>query len=284
MAKPRGTWTIYCAVAALAACLATPALAQGTIQQSGPVTALHVPVWLGNGTQADSGTAAGSGPNGPSAAGASEQLLIVRGNGNPPFANAGSGPNGENWCDYDGPITSSAGYHYFCISPNAQGGGLLDYGYAGGASPLPLYFMLNGTKYQFPFVIGGIVGPATTVVGDISCWNNMIGTLLSDCGPPPNALREISTGSSDIATTADNTISWNSSTALAKTETLYACGASQKGFPVSVKDEYGNAGTYPITVTPSGSNTIDKALLYIEAFNFQNVLFRCNGAGNWIVQ
>lgn len=37
---------------------------------------------------------------------------------------------------------------------------------------------------------GTIGGPGTSVVGDAACWNNTLGTLLSDCGHPPllNAL------------------------------------------------------------------------------------------------
>ncbi len=36
--------------------------------------------------------------------------------------------------------------------------------------------------YPFPFSIGGILGPGTSVVNDAACWNNVTGTLLKDCG------------------------------------------------------------------------------------------------------
>jgi hypothetical protein len=41
-------------------------------------------------------------------------------------------------------------------------------------------FTANGTSYQFPFVVGGIVGPGSTTVGHPAVWNNTIGTLLTD--------------------------------------------------------------------------------------------------------
>lgn len=33
----------------------------------------------------------------------------------------------------------------------------------------------------------GIVGPGTTVLNDVACWNNLVGTLLKDCGAAVNA-------------------------------------------------------------------------------------------------
>jgi hypothetical protein len=284
-------------------------LAQGTIQQAGPVAPGHPPVWYGNGIQGDPGPASGS--PGP---GISEQLMIARGSGAGPYPNAGSGPLGTNWCDYDGPVTSPSGYHFFCLSPNAQGGGLLAYGAAGAASTEPLYMNLNGTTYQFPFALSGIVGPSTTISGDIACWNNTVGTLLKDCGAPistpgstvvgdlvcwanttggslldcgpsPNAIREIASGTSDTALVTDVTIDWNSSSASGKTETLYACGTGQKGFNLYIKDEYGNAGTYNIALTPNGSDTIDKNLLNSNlTTNLQGIQLQCQGSGNWIVK
>ena len=41
---------------------------------------------------------------------------------------------------------------------------------------------MNNTTYPFPFAVGGIVGPATSIVNDVACWNNLVGTLLKDCG------------------------------------------------------------------------------------------------------
>jgi len=91
-----------------------------------------------------------------------------------------SGPYGTNICSYDAPITNATGYHYICFGANGPSGTTIVAGASGGASSLPLNFVLNGTTYQFPFTVSGVVGPATTVVGDFAVWNNTTGTLLKD--------------------------------------------------------------------------------------------------------
>ena len=118
----------------LAICLAlAPTISHGqsTVIQGGPWTVGHVPMYAGPGGSTawqpvvqDSGTAAG----GAVGVGLSELGLTVRGVGAGPFPNGGTGPYGANFCDYDGPTTSANGYHYVCLSPNAQGSGLLEYG------------------------------------------------------------------------------------------------------------------------------------------------------------
>lgn len=45
-----------------------------------------------------------------------------------------------------------------------------------------MQIVINGTAYSFPFSVGGIVGPGTTVVGDLVLWNNTTGTLVKDAG------------------------------------------------------------------------------------------------------
>ncbi len=166
---------------ALAAC-SSQAPAQSTPLQGGPWTNGHLPMYSTSGNSQpviqDSGPAGG----GAVGLGASEQLLVARGTGTPPYAGQGTGPLGTNWCDYDAPITNATGYHYFCLSPNAQGGGLMVFGAGGAAAQTGFTFNINGTGYQFPFVVGGIVGPNTSVVNDFACWNNTTGTLLKDCG------------------------------------------------------------------------------------------------------
>jgi len=159
-----------------------PAFGQA-ILQGGPWAPGRAPMYVGqSGSQPivqDSGSAAGGGIG----LGLAEQLLQVRSSTNTyPAANAGNGQFSTNWCDYDGPTTNATGYHFLCMSPNAQGGGLIAYGAAGGASALSFAFNVNGTSYPFPFAVGGIVGPGTTIINDVACWNNITGTLLKDCG------------------------------------------------------------------------------------------------------
>lgn len=170
----------FLAAAILSLC-AGAAFGQAVILQSGPTKPGHAPMYVNSGTSQP--VAQDSGPAGGGAAGVglSEMGLTVRGTGTPPYANAGTGPDGANLCDYDAPITNATGYHYVCMSPNAGGGGLISYGAAGTATPLPFNFKVNGTSYQFPFTIGGIIGPNTSVVNDFACWNNTSGTLLKDC-------------------------------------------------------------------------------------------------------
>ena len=46
------------------------------------------------------------------------------------------GPYGTNICDYDAPTNNATGYHYVCLSANAQGGALIAVGAGGVASQL----------------------------------------------------------------------------------------------------------------------------------------------------
>jgi hypothetical protein len=166
------------ALAALVA--AVPAYGQA-ILQGGAWTAGHAPMYVGGSNSQpivqDSGPAAG----GAIGLGLAEQLLTVRSATNSyPAANGGTGPLSTNWCNYDGPTTGA--YHYLCMSPNAQGGGLIAFGFGGGATSLPFNFNINGTNYTFPFTTTGVIGPGTSVVNDVACWNNLVGTLLKDCG------------------------------------------------------------------------------------------------------
>ncbi len=147
--------------------------AQGALLSGGSPVPGQAPMYSGpqGGSQAvvqPSGPAGGGG-NG---LGLSELLQVNRA--------AGTGPYGSHVALYDNPLTHAGGYHYLSMDANASGGGLLAYGYGGGASPLPFQFCVNGTCYQFPFVIGGIVGPPTTAIGDVAYWNNTAGTLLAD--------------------------------------------------------------------------------------------------------
>jgi hypothetical protein len=139
--------------------------AQSALLQGGPLTAGHVPMYINSYSQQpvviDSGPASG----GPLGTGLNELGLTARGAGTPPFANAGTGPFGTNFCDYDAPITNPTGYHFMCFSPNAQGGGLFSYGYGGLAAPLPFQFIINGVSYSFPFTGTGVNTLTTGIIG-----------------------------------------------------------------------------------------------------------------------
>jgi hypothetical protein len=160
---------------------------QGAILQGGPWAPGRAPMYVGQGSSQavmqDSGPASGGGVG----IGLSELLLTARGTGTPPYAGQGTGPYGTNNCDYDGPTTNAAGYHYLCFSANAQGSALIAIGAGGVAAPLGLNVIVNGATYGFPASgagTGNVVGPSSSTVSHLACWNNTAGTLLSDCGPP----------------------------------------------------------------------------------------------------
>src|SRR6202166_1462919 len=160
----------FARIIALAAALGLTSLAwaQSTLLQGGPWTPGHVPQYaIGAGQQPvviDGGGAAGSGAGGN----VSEIGVTARGTGTAPYAGQGTGPLGTNICDYDAPITNPTGYHYLCMSANAQGGGLLVFGNAGGATQLPLQFIINGVAYPFPGGLSGLVVGSTSVTGGSS--------------------------------------------------------------------------------------------------------------------
>lgn len=131
-------------------------------------------MWTTNGVVQDAG---------PATAGSLTELGITK-NG------------GYGFCLNDLPVSSQTGYHQLCLGANVLGGGIIAYNPFGGAAPQPFTFLLNGTSYQFPFALSGVVGPSTSIVANLACWNNTTGSLLADCGtqraiqltgPPYNA-------------------------------------------------------------------------------------------------
>lgn len=174
----------------LAACLAAlsgVALAQGTLQQGGGFTAGRAPMYLQSGTSqpfvGDSGPASG----GAVGTGLKELGITARGTGTPPYVAQGTGPNGELVCLFDAPTNNATGGHSLCLSPNAQGGGLISYQAFGSATVLPLNFLINGVLTPFTGGGGGgsgnVTGPGSSTVDHFACWNNTAGTLLKDCNP-----------------------------------------------------------------------------------------------------
>ena len=159
-------------VAALIA--ASPALAQ-SLQQAGPVFPGHMPMYSGSGFSQplvqDGGGSNGCGIAGCGAGANPGELGITSraGNGDnvAPYASNGNGPLGEHFCMFDAPTTNPTGYHYLCFDPNAQGGGLIDYGAAGGATPIPFSIEVNGVINTFPFSGGGSFpsGTPNTLLG-----------------------------------------------------------------------------------------------------------------------
>lgn len=130
---------------------ALPAFGQGTVLQGGPWQPGHVPQYVGQGSSqpvVQDGGGAGGGAVGVNPA---ELGVTARGVGAAPYAGQGSGAFGTNICDYDAPINNPAGYHYLCLSANAQGGGLLAYGAGGTATPLPFNIVINGQFSSLPF-------------------------------------------------------------------------------------------------------------------------------------
>ncbi len=229
---------------------ATAAAAQGTILQGGPWAPGHAPMYTGQGSgQAvvqDSGPAGG----GATGYGLSEQRLVARGTGTPPYAGPGTGPFGTNWCDYDAPITNPTGYHFLCFSPNASGGGLIAYGAGGAAAQLPLSFNFNGTVYQFPFVIGGVVGPVSSTVNDFACWNNTVGTLLKDC--------KLTVGVAPIGSGTSNGVLYDNGGVL---------GNTAQGPAISVLTANAGAPVFSSTPTIAGLTITPTASSFNLAFN-----------------
>lgn len=145
-------------------CLTTAAMAQ-SVQQSGSVTPGHAAAWLTNGVIQDAGTAASG-----------------------KFTSLGTTGQGPTICANSAPISQP--YVAFCLAANTNSAAILSLQNYGGASAQPLQFNINGTVYDFPYTVGGIVGPGSSTVGDAACWNNSSGNLLKDCGYAPltNAL------------------------------------------------------------------------------------------------
>ena len=151
--------------------LLNPAYAQ-SVQQSETVTPGHVPVWITDGVIGDGGTAAES-----------------------PITSLGATGGGPIICANSGPL--SGPFYRMCLDASD---GQISLTAFGGATPQGLTFSLNGTVYSYPFAAGGgVVGPATTVIGNVALWANTVGTLLSDGGyvplNPANNLSDLASAS-----------------------------------------------------------------------------------------
>jgi hypothetical protein len=151
--------------------LLNPAYGQA-VQQSETVTPGHVPVWITDGVIGDGGTAAES-----------------------PITSLGATGGGPIICANSGPL--SGPFYRICLDASD---GQISYATYGGAPVQGLTFSINGTVYTYPFAAGGgVVGPATTVIGNVALWANTVGTLLSDGGyvplNPANNLSDLASAS-----------------------------------------------------------------------------------------
>jgi hypothetical protein len=148
-------------VAALVA-MGSPALAQGSIQQAGPVVAYHPPAFYANGVVGDGGT-----PSSP----VLNSLGLFNG------ANCPFGISSQT-----GPGVSLSAYSQLTICQTPTTTTFKVQGLNGQATP-SVQFDIGGTIYPFPGSGGGgVVGPVSSVNGNLTCWNGITGALLSDCG------------------------------------------------------------------------------------------------------
>lgn len=137
--------------------LLSAAGAKGPVLQSGVVVPGHLPYWVTDGIIGDGGTAQ-----------------------SPTIKSIGTVGQGNTICANSAPINGP--FVRLCLGANTTSAGVISLQNFGGASPQGLQFSINGTSYAFPFTSGGTIGPNSSTVGDVTCWNNTSGTLLSDCG------------------------------------------------------------------------------------------------------
>jgi hypothetical protein len=135
------------------------ASAQAPVKQSGTITPGHPVMWTTNGVVQDAGTAV---------AGFLTGVGVIA--------------QGPGICQNTGPVT--APHNQICISANAASPYQLIIQSLGGSPQQPLQFVVNGVTYNFPFTGPGtgVIGPGSTTIGDLVCWNSNIGGAVSDCG------------------------------------------------------------------------------------------------------
>lgn len=240
--------------------LAAPAFAQSTVSPTGQFTPGHAlrAANPGGTIFGDGGGAAGS-----STYGAYYLTEIGITNTGTPF------------CINDALINNPGGYHSFCLGANSNGAGVISFNAHGAASALPFDMILNGTTYQFPFVLSGIVGPSTTTVNDIVCWNNTVGTLVKDC-PLGNGLTMISgaivTGPG-VPSFALNTQIANYTIASTDCGKLIQAGTGSTGqFAVGLPSAGSVASNCVIDVL-NGDTAAGKILQNFPAWNISGILY-----------
>lgn len=141
---------------------ALAANAPGTVTFSGNITPSHLAKWFTPGVIGDAGTSQVPGIN---------TLGILSQNPCPFAINTGQAPAPNNQLCF-GVVPGQ--FARISLTPLS------------GASPIPLQFDINGVIYNFPFTVGGIVGPSSTTPGDFACWSTNNGQALLDCGTLSN--------------------------------------------------------------------------------------------------
>lgn len=198
--------------------LTVPAAAQSVQQSPIFVTPGHAAYWVTNGVLGDAGTAQ-----------------------NPAISSIGTIGQGSTICANSGVNTGP--YNQLCLATNLASAAQIILQNFGSAAAQTLQFVINGTTYTFPFSTTGIVGPGTTVSGDAVCWNNTVGTLVSDCGVPVSA---------------SSTITFTNKTLTSSTNSLggvtAAFGSDAKG------DIYTNGGSSNV-ITRLGIGTAGQCLV-----------------------
>ena len=218
-------------LALLLAAVASSALAQSVPLQSGAVTPGHAPMYVNQGSGQPIVTDGGGAANGAVGKNLSELGITARSaNNSYPVANGGKGALNAHFCLYDAPSTNPTGYHYLCLDPNSQGGGLLSYGASGTATPLPLYFDINGVTtvpggtstlitVGSTVVNGGTSGQLlynnAGVLGGMTLGPGVASTLQTSVAPLPVALTNVSMSN---ASTSATTIGGSSAITLASAQ------------------------------------------------------------------
>lgn len=136
--------------------------------------------------------------------------------------------------------------------------------------------MLTNLKGNEVFQVVGTVGATLqpSSVSEITTAQSV--AALSGGG----AVRLITSGTSDVATSADTWIAWYSSASGAKSQAIQA--GTFNGQTFSIKDGQGTAATDHITITPI-SGTIDNQANYVMTLNFQSISLKWDGVSNFIV-
>lgn len=141
---PMRLWLVWGLLLGLFACLPQPVQAQGAVQQLGPVTPLHLPMWAARGLLMDAGGSPGAGL----------QPLNNTNTGTLPtgLGIVNSGLGNCQWSGY-----ANAGYSELCTGFDGNGNVVFVVGREGGG-PLPeCHFLINGVLT--PCAGGGSGGP-----------------------------------------------------------------------------------------------------------------------------